>query len=552
METTVPTDLTTVEAEALESTLADLIAEFDRMHDAGSTDIAAMTEIAEHVEAIRTEIASRETTPAEAAQAIAALAEKIRPAETEVTDEPVATEDDEDDETEEEADEVEAETEDTTHNTEVEETEAITEERELVTAAGTPTPKAPSARAVRAFSPAPEAPAAVGPEIVITAAADVPGVPTGAQIDLLTVARAMHDKARGLNDKSAYTPVARINMNFGNEVGADLAHTLDVLDRVRNPQSLVAAGGWCAPSQNYYEIFQAEAGDGLLDLPTITVTRGGINVPSFYSVSDAAEGLWSWTEADDVSAHDPTSPEGSKACLRIPCPEFTDYRLAAEGLCITNGNLTDRAFPELTQRFVQLALNAHLHRLSAAMIADIVGTATGVTMGSVNATAAGSILNAIDLQVEDYKSQYRMAVGSVLEAIFPLWTKAVIRADLALRHGVALTNVTDAMVDDHFAARKVRAQFVHDYQALFNAAEATAWPSTLDFLLYPAGGYVRGDGGTIDLGVVRDSVLNATNDYTAAWTEQLYVVAQMGPAAREVTVNIDVNSCQPMSTCDAG
>ena len=550
METTVPTDLTTAEADALESTLTDLIAEFDRMHDAGSTDIATLTEIAEHVEAIRTEIAARETAAAEAAQTIAALAEKIRPAAPEAE---VAAEDDEDDTAEEEADDTEATTEESIPEPEAEEAEATTEtERELVTAAGTPTPKAPSARAVRAFSPAPEAPAAVGPEIVITAAADVPGVATGAQIDLLTVARAMHDKARGLNDKSAFTPVARINMNFGNEVGADLAHTLDVLDRVRNPQSLVAAGGWCAPSQNYYEIFQAEAGDGLLDLPTITVTRGGINVPSFYAVGDAAEGLWSWTEADDVSAHDPTSPEGSKPCLRIPCPEFTDYRLVAEGLCITNGNLTDRAFPELTQRFVQLALNAHLHRLSAAMIADIAGSATGVTMGSVNATAAGSILNAIDLQVEDYKSQYRMAVGSVLEAIFPLWTKAVIRADLALRHGVALTNVTDAVIDDHFAARKVRAQFVHDYQPLYGVAEATAWPATLDFLLYPAGGYVRGDGGTIDLGVVRDSVLNATNDYTAAWTEQLYLVAQMGPAAREITVNIDVNSCQPYSLCNAG
>jgi hypothetical protein len=97
------------------------------------------------------------------------------------------------------------------------------------------------------------------------------------------------------------------------------------------------------------------------------------------------------------------------------------------------------------------------------------------------------------------------------------------------------------MVDAHFAARKVRAQFVHDYQPLYSVAPATDWPVTMDFLLYPAGGYVRGDGGTIDLGIVRDSVLNATNDYTAAWTEQLYLVAQLGPAAREVTVDFAVD-----------
>jgi hypothetical protein len=224
--------------------------------------------------------------------------------------------------------------------------------------------------------------------------------------------------------------------------------------------------------------------------------------------------------------------------------------LVAEGLCITAGNLTDRAFPELTQRFVSLAVNAHLHRLSAAIINEITNTAVGVTMGGINATAAGSVLNAIDLQVADYRSQHRMSVNAVLETIFPLWAKALVRADLALRHGAELTNVTDAVVDAHFAARGVRAQFVHDYQPLFGGAAATAWPATLDFLIYPAGGYVRGDGGVIDLGVVRDSVLNATNDYTAAWTEQLYLVAQLGPDAREVEVALDVTGCQPIEQCN--
>jgi hypothetical protein len=134
-----------------------------------------------------------------------------------------------------------------------------------------------------------------------------------------------------------------------------------------------------------------------------------------------------------------------------------------------------------------------------------------------------------------------MATNAVLEAVFPLWVREALRADFAFRDAAGYSNVTDAMIADHFAARHVRAQFVHDYQPLYGMAAATAWPATLDFLLYPAGGFVRGDGGTIDLGIVRDSVLNATNDYTAAWTEQLYLVAQLGPNAREVTVTLSVN-----------
>lgn len=526
MDTNVPQDLTTITDEDLSTTLEALISEFDALHDAGSTDIALLTEIADAVEAVQGEVAQRAEAAEAAAEQIAALTERVRAALPQVSDET------------EEAIEVAEET-----QPEASEEAAPTEERELVTASGTtPARKAPSARAVRAFSPTPEPPVQQ-PELVITAAADIPGVATGQHMDKLSVARAMHDKARALSNGSPRVPIARINLPYSEQekVGADIAHNLDVLDRVRNVESLVAAGGWCAPSQNLYTLFGVDAGDGLIDLPTVQVTRGGLNVPDFLGIDDAAGALWTWTEADDIAAHDPENPEGSKPCLRIPCPSFTDYRLVAEGLCITNGNLTDRAFPELTARFIDLAVNAHLHRLSGAIISDISGSATGVTIAAYPTSAAGSLLNAIDLQVEDYRSQYRMGVNVVLEAVFPLWTKALIRADLAMRSGVLLTNVTDAMVDDHFAARKVRAQFVHDYQPLYGMAPKTSWPTSLDFLLYPAGGYVRGDGGTIDLGIVRDSILNATNDYTAAWTEQLYLVAQLGPAAREVTVNFDVD-----------
>lgn len=546
MEIEIPQNLNEVSADELAAIESTLIAAFDELHDAGSTDIAALTKIAEAVEAVRAEQQSR----VDAVEQIAALAERVRPTVTEV----IAENDDEEGDDDEEAEddsaaivetEIVAETEtvdeivEITEPAEVEETEANTEERELVTAsADTPSRKAPSASAVsrhtvQAETPAPE------PTVVITAAADVPGFAAGSNIDTIALARAMHAKARTLSNGSGFVPVATVDLGIEHKLGADMSHNLSVIEEVTKPSALTAAG-WCAPSNNLYDLFAIDAGDGLIDLPTVQVSRGGLNVPGFLGYGDAADGLWSWDEDDHDNAHG-EEPTASKPCLYIPCPTFTDYRLIAEGLCITAGNLTDRAFPELTSRFVQLAVNSHLHRLSGAILTTISTGATGVTMGAVDTSAAGSILNAIDLQVEDYRSQYRMSVNAVLEAVFPLWTKAVIRADLAMRTGVALTNVTDAMVDEHFAARKVRAQFVHDYGALYSASAKTAWPTTIDFLLYAAGAYLRGDGGTIDLGVVRDSTLNATNDYTAAWTEQLYLVAQVGPAAREVTVNFGVD-----------
>jgi hypothetical protein len=535
MDTNVPQDLSTLPDAELTELLDSLVAEFDQLHDSGSTDIGLLTEIADAVEVIREQMAMREEAAAKAAEAIAALADRVRMPQPE-----------EEEEIEPVNDPVSAEV-----LPELEPVAAVVVEEPMsaspapavappaVTASA---PRRPSARAVRSYAPAPSVPAPA-PELAIIAAADVPGVATGQRIDKMTVVRAMHDKARALRDRLPRVPIARFEIPYAEnqKVGAETGFNLEVIDRVRAQSNLVAAGGWCAPSQNLYTLFGVDAGDGLIDLPTVQVTRGGVNVPDFLGINDAAGALWTWTEADDIDAHDPENPEGTKPCLRIPCPSFTDYRLAAEGLCVTNGNLTDRSFPELTVRFLDLVMNAHLHRMSGAIISDISGSATGVTMAAYPTSAVGSILGAIDLQVEDYRSQYRMGVNDILEAVFPLWTRAILRADFAMREGADITNVTDAQVDAHFATRKIRPQFVHDYQPLFGMAARTAWPTTLDFLLYPAGGYVRGDGGVIDLGIVRDSVLNATNDYTAAWTEQLYLVAQLGPAAREVTVNFDVS-----------
>jgi hypothetical protein len=526
MQTPVPQDLIKASNDELATVETLLLAEFDKMMDDGTSDVATLTEIAEAVEAVRGELHNRDVAAEEAAQAVAVLADRLRPA---------AVADPEVQESEDAPD---------TSDSETESASEVVEERILVTASADKiSPKAPSARAVARRSVSPEAPKPSA-EVVITAAADIPGYAGGVTIDKIGLAKALHAKARTLSNGSGYVPVAQIQIPNDNKLGADLSYNMDILDRVADPAQSLTASGWCAPSNNLYSMFGIEGSDGLIDLPTVQITRGGLNVPNFVGIDEADDALWSWTEANQ------DDPEATKPCLYIPCPSFTDYRLEAEGLCLTNGNLTDRAFPELTARFVALTINAHLHRLSGLVTGKITASATAVAVSAVASSAAGTILNAIDLQVADYRSQYKMPVNSILEAVFPLWTKELIRADFAMRVAPGYSNVTDEDIVAHFAVRKVRVQFIHDYQPLYSSTPKTYFPTSMTFLLYPAGGYVRGDGGTIDLGVIRDSVLNATNDYTAAWTEQMYLVAQLGPDARKVTVGYDVDGvtgCCPVA-----
>lgn len=527
MQTALPADLTAATDEEIVAAEAALIAEFDELHDAGSTDIALLTEIAEAIEAVRSETTRRVTVAEETAAARAELAERIRPAvasdDTEEATE--AAEDTESDETSEDSEEA--------NDAEAVEADAETEERELVTASGAEniTPKAPSASAVRARTVQPEAPKAK-PEMVITAAADIPGVTSGSALSMASVANAMQSKARTLSNGSGYIPIATIDLGIENKTSNDVGHNIELLDRVSKPSVLTAAG-WCAPSNNLYELFSIDAADGLFNLPTIQITRGGLNVPEFFYIDDAASAQWRWTEEDQGN------PQATKPCFQIPCPEFTDYRLEAYGICLTNGNLTDRAFPELTQRFVDLTINKHLHYMSEKMLQQLFSSATPVTPSSVGSSASGSILNAVDLYVAAYRSIYRMSTNAVLEMVLPLWAKNLIRADFALRSASGYSNVTDAQIDEHFAVRGVRPQYVHDWYPI--GSIPTQWPSGFTFFLFPSGGYVWGDGGTIDLGVVRDSVLNATNDYTAAWTEQMAVLIQTGPKAWFVNFQYDVS-----------
>lgn len=521
MEIVIPEDLKVISPEELAALEAAIVAEFDALSDAGSTDIPTFTQLADALDSVRAEIVARDEAATLAATQVAELAARIRPA--------VA------------ADETAAAALAAAELAAADEAalaEAALAEAALA-AAGVvtkPAPKAPSAKAVRAVSPTIVAPKA-GASIVITAAADIQGFQMGRSLDFLDLAKAMHAKARTLSDHSSRVSVASINIPLEHKLGADQAQNIDTIAKMTAPESLTAAG-WCAPSNNMYEMFGIEGTDGIIDLPTAQITRGGLNVPSFISFADAvnADALWTWT-------HD--SPESTqvKPCAYVPCPTFVDYQLEAEGLCITHGNLTDRAFPELTKRFIAVVFSAHIHRVATAVVNKIVATATAVAMSAVtNVSAAGRVLHAIDVQVEDFRSQYRMPVNSILEAIFPLWAKALVRADLAMRNGVALLAVTDADIVAYFAVRKVRPQFVHDYQPMYSGATPKlAFPTTLKFLMYPAGGYIKGDGGVIDLGVIRDSVLNATNDFTAAWTEQMYLVAQLGPKAREVAVTYVVD-----------
>ncbi len=415
----------------------------------------------------------------------------------------------------------------------------------------------------------------------VTASIDIPGVAHGTEMqDLSALAEAFQRKAKAI-------PISRDGKGAPHHLVASVRntfeHTLDDrtdpakveqlykdMTKAENQRALVAGGGWCAPSQIMYDFFNiADASDGLIDLPSVGVSRGGIRFPVSPAIGDVffqnagsnpASGFggfafsmsnatdpWLWTETDDQLT---VTGSVNKPTLRVPCPTFNEQRLECYGISLTAGNLTDDAYPESTQNFIRLLRAAYSHAINARLI-GLMDTAAGgaTTVGAVTTDGpVNRLLNSVALAAMDYRAKFAMSTNSVLEVVMPYWVREVIRADMVLRpyEDLAALALADAQIDAFFSARNVRVQWVNDYQVRGanqpgSSSNLTVWPATVNFLMYAAGTFLHGTGLQLDLGVIRDSVLNAENDYTALWAEECHLIAMVGHSARKYTCAFQVS-----------
>lgn len=385
---------------------------------------------------------------------------------------------------------------------------------------------------------------------------------TGKGIDFNEAAEIVDRRLAGFNVQQFANAAAR-GQNINRQMGvlsirkpiaeelrvknADPAHIDEVLkraaDETRLPgNSLVASGGWCAPSETLYDLLELESRDGIFSIPEFGMKRGGIKRtlgPDFGTLYNKIEGF-RYTEAEDKAGNYDGEGGGSKPCFKVECPEFEEYRLNVDGLCITAGLLQQRAYPEMIARTIRGALIAHEHRMAGLILSEIERGSTAVSFTAGDGVTA-NLLSAIELQVQHMRYYHRLPQSTSLEAVFPFWVRGAIRADLSKRNGVDLLNVTDQMIDQWFRTRGINPQFVYNWQDL-NAVKAnamTGFPDTVKFLLYPAGTWVRGTSDIITVDTLFDSTQLGTNDYTALFTEEGYVVVKMSHDSRVVSVKID-------------
>lgn len=370
-------------------------------------------------------------------------------------------------------------------------------------------------------------------------------------VDDLELAKAFGDLAKGrgnritgANGRSETTFASFVRPTDERREVTDEATAIDALEFATNEKnleggSLVAAGGWCAPSETVYDFLGTEAAGDLLSLPEISVKRGGVKFPvepDFSTIYTDFPGFHQ-TEAQAQAGTE-------KACQEIPCGDFTDLRLDVIGLCITNGILADKAWPELTRKYVGEIMKAHQHRISKFRIDKVVAGSTSVSIPAAGLLgAAGALLNSVELAVEDIRVKHRIPSGTTIEGIAPVWARSILRADLAYRDGVLPEQVTNQMIDQHFALRGVRLQFVVDWQddVIGGTSPAQAFPGEVKIALYPAGTWYSALEPVINLGIIHDMSLLKVNKQTQMFTEDGIAVGKRKNDSRVYTIPVAVN-----------
>jgi len=403
-------------------------------------------------------------------------------------------------------------------------------------------------------------------KVAITAGADIPGYTAGSTIDSMSdVAIAMEKRIHSLRrvnggDGEQHI-VASLTVAYPEErtLTTDAESNQLKINAVAGPEALVASGGHAAPFEVKYDIFGlgSTTDRPVRDaLPKFQADRGGIRFvtpPTLVSFNsgtvydyDAAVGLW--TAANDSAT---TPSPAAKNSLTVTAAQENTVATDAVTLQLQFGNLMTRAYPELIARHNELALVQHAREAELNVISKIAAGSTAVNAHVATTEAPSLVGFARDFLVQvrkasvAYRSRHRIDAGTRLKAIVPAWIYDAMAADLALNMpGDGNLGAGRSEIEGYLAGSNVDMVASLDLNSFGaqggSAARLLEFPDQITWYLFSEGTFLFLDGGTLDLGIIRDSSLVGTNDYKM-FIETFESVAKVGIESLAITSSLSIN-----------
>jgi hypothetical protein len=340
-------------------------------------------------------------------------------------------------------------------------------------------------------------------------------------------------------------------------LGTDPIENKSKIEALTSPEAITASGGFAAPFEVKYDIFglgSTTARPVRDALPAFQADRGGIRFvtpPTLVhynsgTVYDYANSSGVWSNATDIAPYSNT-----KSSLTVTAAAEQTAVTDAVTLQLQFGNLMTRAYPELIARHNELGLVQHARTAELNLISKIDSASTAVN-AHVATTEAPSLVGAArDLLVQirkaavAYRSRHRLEPDTKLKAIVPAWIKDAIAADLTLNMpGDGHISVSNSEIDGYLALANVDLIASVDLNSFGaqagSAAKLLEYPDQFKWYLFAEGTFLFLDGGTLDLGIIRDSSLVGTNDYKM-FVETFESAAFVGVESLAITTSISVN-----------
>ena len=382
--------------------------------------------------------------------------------------------------------------------------------------------------------------------VAITAGADIPGYTAGSSMDSMSdvsvaMEKRLHALRRVNGGDGEQHIVASITTQYpeGRTLTQDAESNWAKVQAVTGPEALVASGGHSAPFEVKYDIFGlGTTARPLRDaLPRFQADRGGIRFVTPPVLSSYANAVGIWTAAND-SAETP-SPS-SKLSLTVSAASELTVATDAVTLQLQFGNLMSRAYPELIARHNELGLIQHAREAEGQILTRLTALSTAVTSTSLIGVARDFLVT-LGRAAANYRGRHRLEADAPLRVIAPAWIKDAMAADLALSMPGDSTMSAYAEIDGFIASRNINITYhIDDFTDAQGASALNEFADTFVWYMFAEGTFLFLDGGTLDLGVIRDSTLVGTNDYKM-FVETFEGVAKIGVESLKVTSTISVN-----------
>lgn len=312
--------------------------------------------------------------------------------------------------------------------------------------------------------------------------------------------------------------------------------------------ALIAA--WCAPAESFYELCEQWSLDGMLPLPTRNVPRGEVQFAQGYDFADVYDMV-----GDNTADCAQLEAGVTKSCVEVPCLEAPPTCLNADWLCVTANLLQRRAWPESIESFLSAALAVKMHKTNARVIASMVAASVdaGPIAGGDNDDAFASFLSAVEVAITDMSYRAYMSMSGEFEVVAPAWVLPQLRAAVMRRRCLDDPVKADAWMQAQFAKINATVHFVYGWQDAHvnplipglpgGPTPLAALPTEVDFMVYPAGTWVKGVNPVIELDTIYDSAGLETNSYTALFVEDGWATLMLCPYSRVYTATVDPLGC---------